>query len=71
MTKISSLGRWVPIHDEESDRDLPLPHTDVKQTPEEDTDCGEVMFKKDILPWRAGEYEVLFIPRWGSENDDS
>ena len=59
MTKIYSLGRWVPIHDEEWDGDLPLPHTDAKQTLEMDTDCGEVMFKKDI---RAGEYEVLFIP---------
>ena len=60
MTKIFSLGRWVPIYDEEWDGDLPLPHTDTKQTLEEDTDCGEVVFKKDILPWRAGEYEVLF-----------
>ena len=60
MTKIPSLGRWVPIYDEEWDGDLPVPHTDTNQTLEEDTDCGEVMFKKDILPWRAGEDEVLF-----------
>ena len=59
MTKISSLGRWVPIHDEEWEGDLPLPHTDAKQVLAEDTDCGEVVFEKDILPWRAGEYEVL------------
>ena len=71
MTKISSLGRWVPIHDGEWDGDLPLPLTDAKQAPEEDTDFGEVMFKKDILPWRAGEYEVLFAPPCGLESDDS
>lgn len=60
MTKISSLGRWVPIHDKEWDGDLPLPLTESKQSQEEDTDCGEVVFKKDTLPWRAGEYEVRF-----------
>ena len=70
MTKISLLGRWVPIH-EEWDGDLPLLHTDTKQTPEEDTDYGEITLKKDMLPWRAGEHEVLLVPPCGLENDDS
>jgi phosphatidylethanolamine N-methyltransferase len=68
MTKISSLGRWVPIHDEEWDGDLPLPLTESKQSREEDTDCGEVVFKKETLPWRAREYEVCFFD---SERADS
>ena len=40
----------VPIHNE-WDRALPLLHTDTKQTLEEDTNCGDIMFKKDIMPW--------------------
>ena len=71
MTKIFSLGRWVPIYDEEWDGDLPLPHTDARKTLEEDTDCGGVMFQKYRWPWRAGEYEVLFVPPCGREDDDS
>ena len=67
MTKISSLGRWVPVHNEEWDGDLPLPLTSPKQSREEDTDCGEVVFKKGALPWRAGEYEVRFVVAYYSE----
>ena len=47
-TKIYSLGRRVPTHDEEWDGDLPLLHTDAKQTLEDDTDGGEVMFIRRI-----------------------
>jgi len=61
LTKISSLGLWVPIHDEEWNGDLPRPLTDEKKKAEEDNDCGEVVFKKDTLPWRAGEYEVISL----------
>jgi len=66
LTKISSLGLWVPIFDEEWNGDLPLPLTNEKKKAEEDADCGEVVFKKDTLPWRAGEYEVLslFLAIW-------
>ena len=71
MTKLSSLGRWVPIYDEKWDGDLPPPHTDAEQALAEDTDCGEVVFKKDILPWRAGEYEVLFVSPCDLKNNCS
>jgi len=71
MTKISSLGRWVPIYDEEWEGDLPLPITNPKRSREEDADCGEVVFKKDTVPWRAGEYEVGFVAPCDLENGDS
>lgn len=39
-------------------RRLPVPLTYAARILEEDTDCEEVMLKKDTLPQRVGEYEV-------------
>ena len=63
MTKIYSPGRWVPIHDEEWDGDLPLPHTDAKQTLEMDTDYGEVRIY--CLGEQANTRCFLFLMRCG------
>jgi phosphatidylethanolamine N-methyltransferase len=56
MTKTSSLGLWVPVHDEEWDGDVPRPLTDRHN--DEETECGEIAFKNSTLPWQVGEYEV-------------
>ncbi|KAF7795113.1 hypothetical protein EIP86_006259 [Pleurotus ostreatoroseus] len=59
VTKISSLGLWVPVHNEEWDGDLPLNLDQPKRThqlPEE----GEVVFQGGKLPWRTGKYEIRY-----------
>lgn len=84
MTKTSSVGLWVPVHDEEWNGDLPLPLQDQDQDNDEkrellrDTDCGELVFKKQTLTWTVGDYELRYhhdgkLPgrreegrRWGS-----
>ena len=63
VTKISSLGLWVPVHNEEWDGDLPLNLDQPKRThqlPEE----GEVVFQGGKLPWRTGKYEVSDFGLW-------
>ena len=57
VTKTSSLGMWLPIHDEEWDGDIPLglervPHPCI------DAENGTVTFKANTLPWLVGRYEV-------------
>ena len=55
VTRISSLGMWMPIFEEEYDRDLPL-------TSGEQTKCaaGEVVFRGNQLPWAPGRYELRY-----------
>ncbi|KAI0092346.1 phosphatidylethanolamine N-methyltransferase [Irpex rosettiformis] len=61
VTKVSSLGMWVPVHDEEWDGEIPRglskPSKSIK-----DVDCerGEVTFEGRTLPWRTGRYEVRY-----------
>ena len=57
ITKISSLGMWVPIHDEEWDGDIPV---GIERTPppQIDAENGTVVFKGNTLPWLVGKYEV-------------
>ncbi|KAI0697797.1 phospholipid methyltransferase-domain-containing protein [Cytidiella melzeri] len=61
VTRVSSLGMWVPVHGEEWDGDIPRglskpnkPLTDV------DYERGEVVFHGDTLPWRTGLYEIRY-----------
>ncbi|KAI0651121.1 phosphatidylethanolamine N-methyltransferase [Trametes meyenii] len=62
VTKTSSLGMWVPVHDDEWDGDIPLglhkPKTADPGSP--DVEEGEVVFKSGVLPWRTGKYEVRY-----------
>ncbi|KAJ7630115.1 hypothetical protein DFH06DRAFT_1272697 [Mycena polygramma] len=48
VTRTSSMGLWVPVHDEEWDGDS------------SDADNGVVTFKGNTLPWLAGRYEVRY-----------
>jgi phosphatidylethanolamine N-methyltransferase len=65
ITKTSSLGMWVPVHDDEWDGDIHLgPNKPV--IPGKDS-SGTVVFKGDALPWLIGRYEVrsyLTSHRW-------
>jgi phosphatidylethanolamine N-methyltransferase len=58
VTKTSSLGLWLPVHDEEWDGDVPRPRTDRPE--EELTECGEVIFNSATLPWKTGEFELRY-----------
>lgn len=55
VTKISSLGHWVPVHDDEWDGDIPV-HFEESPSPEKGE--GDVVLKGEKLPWVAGLYEV-------------
>lgn len=56
VTQTSSLGMWVPVHDNEWDGDIPL-RLEKSVTPGKDS-SGYVTFKGDALPWFVGQYEV-------------
>ncbi|KAG8837501.1 phosphatidylethanolamine N-methyltransferase [Serendipita sp. 400] len=58
ITKTSTLGLWVPVHDEEWDGDVPRPLTDHSEG--EEAECGEIVFKNSTLPWQTGDYELRY-----------
>ncbi|KAI0369352.1 phosphatidylethanolamine N-methyltransferase [Pilatotrama ljubarskyi] len=62
VTKTSSLGMWVPVHDDEWDGDIPLHlhHPKSADPHSPDVEEGEVVFKSGALPWRTGKYEVRY-----------
>jgi phosphatidylethanolamine N-methyltransferase len=53
ITKISSVGKWVPLYDEDWDGDVPIEHPEKGKT-----DAGMVVFDKEKLPWQPGMYEL-------------
>jgi phosphatidylethanolamine N-methyltransferase len=66
VTKVSSLGMWLPVHGEEWDGDvhgeewdgdIPL-DLDRPPSPHRDSESGIVTFKGNTLPWLVGKYEV-------------
>ncbi|KAI0920604.1 phosphatidylethanolamine N-methyltransferase, variant 2 [Taiwanofungus camphoratus] len=59
VTKTSSLGMWVPVHDEEWDGDIPLSLNRPNQ-PGHEQEEGEVVFERGTLPWQAGRYEIRY-----------
>ncbi|KAJ7852958.1 phosphatidylethanolamine N-methyltransferase [Mycena leptocephala] len=62
VTRTSSMGMWVPVHDEEWDGDVPLgsPRPSAGGSQDSDADSGAVTFKGNTLPWLAGRYEVRY-----------
>ncbi|KAF9228138.1 hypothetical protein BS17DRAFT_849997 [Gyrodon lividus] len=59
VTKTSSFGMWVPVHNEEWDGDEPLdaPHLSSKGL---EPHTGSVLFESSTLPWTTGRYEVRY-----------
>ncbi|KAI0076990.1 phosphatidylethanolamine N-methyltransferase [Panus rudis PR-1116 ss-1] len=62
VTKTTSLGRWVPVHDEEWDGDMPLNPVQhgLVDGEKDEPEYGEVVFKGDTLPWQVGRYEIRY-----------
>ncbi|WVQ94949.1 hypothetical protein IAU59_002039 [Kwoniella sp. CBS 9459] len=56
VTRISSVGKWMPIYEEEWDGDTYLDPVEK----EKKGDAGEVLFKGEQLPWLPGHYEVRY-----------
>ncbi|KAJ3742832.1 phospholipid methyltransferase-domain-containing protein [Lentinula detonsa] len=59
VTKTSSMGMWVPVHDDEWDGDIPLGR-DRPGMPPKDSESGLVTFKDNTLPWITGHYEIRY-----------
>ncbi|EMD30910.1 hypothetical protein CERSUDRAFT_145741 [Gelatoporia subvermispora B] len=59
VTRTSSLGMWVPVHDEEWDGDIPLSQSRPER-PGNDSEDGEVVFRSGTLPWQTGRYEIRY-----------
>jgi len=59
VTKTSSLGWWVPVHDEEWDGDVAL-DTPRGGASTVDSEEGEIVFGGDTLPWKLGTYELRY-----------
>ncbi|KAG8908830.1 phosphatidylethanolamine N-methyltransferase [Tulasnella sp. 403] len=57
VTSLNSGGKWVPVHDEEWDGDVPLA---TAASSSQDHDCGEVVFSGSTLPWQVGKYEIRY-----------
>ncbi|KAI0296989.1 phospholipid methyltransferase-domain-containing protein [Multifurca ochricompacta] len=62
VTRTSSLGMWMPVHDKEWDGDFPIgedinSHTSSTSSSSE---SGTVVFQGDALPWTVGRYEVRY-----------
>ncbi|OAX37248.1 hypothetical protein K503DRAFT_245503 [Rhizopogon vinicolor AM-OR11-026] len=60
VTKISSFGMWIPVHDEEWDEDLPLDDISRITTRSKEPELGSVSFEGSALPWTIGIYEVRY-----------
>ncbi|KAH7882066.1 phospholipid methyltransferase-domain-containing protein [Phlebopus sp. FC_14] len=59
VTKTSSFGMWVPVHDEEWDGDVPL-GTPRSSSGRLEPKTGSVTFEGSALPWTTGQYEVRY-----------
>jgi len=67
VTRTSSLGMWVPVHDAEWDGDIPIGEysqtsnsADGESSGTNDEESGMVVFKGDKLPWMIGQYEIRY-----------
>ncbi|KAJ7270623.1 phospholipid methyltransferase-domain-containing protein [Mycena haematopus] len=62
VTRTSSMGLWVPVHNEEWDGDVPLcfPRPSAGSSQGSEVDSGVVTFQGNTLPWLAGRYEVRY-----------
>ncbi|RDB17735.1 Phosphatidylethanolamine N-methyltransferase [Hypsizygus marmoreus] len=57
VTKTSSLGMWVPVHDGEWEGDVFL---GLARPPTPLDRSGTVTFKGNTLPWMVGQYEIRY-----------
>jgi len=56
VTKVASMGIWVPVHGDVWDGDIPV----EVGTSTTDSQSGEVIFRGSALPWKTGTYEIRY-----------
>ncbi|KAI6103019.1 phospholipid methyltransferase-domain-containing protein [Pisolithus sp. B1] len=59
VTRTSTFGKWLPVHDEEWDGDVPLSNHRVSPKSLE-PETGTLTFQGSTLPWNVGQYEVRY-----------
>ncbi|KAG8874729.1 phosphatidylethanolamine N-methyltransferase [Tulasnella sp. 331] len=60
VTGVNSAGKWVPVHDEEWDGDIPNVNVGGATPVGHGIECGEVTFRSGRLPWQTGKYEIRY-----------
>lgn len=62
ITRVSSLGKWHPVHEDAYDGDEPKPSVSEPVSPAEagELDHGQAVFYDDKLPWTVGSYEFRY-----------
>jgi phosphatidylethanolamine N-methyltransferase len=62
VTRISSAGKWVPIHADQYDGEIPISDEDDDATGSTSASVasGTVTLKGNALPWNAGSYELRY-----------
>ena len=64
VTRISSVGKWMPIYQDEWDGDEYVEPSMMNGSGDKGgvkrEHAGEVVFKGDQLPWAPGEYELRY-----------
>ncbi|KAL7413484.1 phospholipid methyltransferase-domain-containing protein [Mrakia frigida] len=60
VTRISSVGKWAPLHDGEFDGEKPIPKAGDGVRPDAgfEIEKGKIVLKGDALPWQTGQYEL-------------
>lgn len=62
VTRISSAGKWVPLHADQYDGEVPVVDEDDRPVPDAHSliASGTVVLKGNALPWNAGSYELRY-----------
>ncbi|KAI6113557.1 phospholipid methyltransferase-domain-containing protein [Pisolithus croceorrhizus] len=60
VTRTSTFGKWLPVHDEEWDGDVPLSNIHRVSPKSLEPETGTLMFRGSTLPWNVGQYEVRY-----------
>ncbi|ORY33351.1 phospholipid methyltransferase-domain-containing protein, partial [Naematelia encephala] len=55
VTRISSVGKWMPIYEGEYDGNEPIESAETNKQ-----DAGELVFRGNQLPWAPGQYELRY-----------
>lgn len=62
MTRISSVGKWTALYEDEFDGDVPTPAKNIADGKfseiEGEFAQGKAVLKGDALPWQTGRYEL-------------
>jgi phosphatidylethanolamine N-methyltransferase len=60
VTRISSVGKWAPLYDDEYDgeKEILNGRTGAQEGVEAVVEKGKIVLKGNALPWQTGRYEL-------------